>query len=365
MATKGGVTVVVGGQYGSEGKGNIVSHMANDFDIHVRTGGPNAGHSHQVMGKVYKQQVIPVGWSNPDAQIVIGRGALVPLGQLVKELVDIYQDDHTIVNRLFIDEDACELNDTHHEEEGGTSGKLHKRIGSTGEGVGAARQARMSRDRDRIAKMGDASVAGHLQEMLDMQGVHIPVDKLLYRNTPALLARSVKNGSNVLVEGTQGSGLSLIHGPWPYVTSADTNAAGFLSEAGISPMLVDNVVLVIRTYPIRVAGNSGPLSRETTWPTISQKLGKPVVEKTTVTELVRRVGEWDEVLVRKAVEINQPTAIALNFADYLNPADEGLTDWDALSDTSKQFVSYLEATFGVPVQYIGTGGDTWNVVDRG
>jgi adenylosuccinate synthase len=149
------------------------------------------------------------------------------------------------------------------------------------------------------------------------------------------------------------------------VTSHDTNAAQFAADAGIPPMLVTRVLLVARTYPIRVAGNSGPLKNELAWEEISRRVGKPVVERTTVTNKIRRVGEWDEELLDNAIALNRPTSIAITFMDYLSPQDESKTQWEDLSDTAKRFVRYVESRFRARVSLIGTGGSNWNIVDRG
>ncbi len=351
--------VVVGGQYGSEGKGNVISAIANDWDVHVRTGGPNAGHSHQFAGRVFKQQVLPVGWINPDASIVIGRGSLVPVDEMMQELADAFAVDNTVVDRLFLDEYAGVLDRTHYDEEGGVGGEIHKRLGSTGKGVGAARMARMSRDESRFYHMG--SILQQIQRKSMDYG--IPDVSARITDTVGFLYGCQQN-MDILIEGTQGSGLSLIHGPWPFVTSADVNAAAFMSEAGISPRRVSDVMVVIRTMPIRVAGNSGPLSNEVSWAEVSNRVGRAVTEQTTVTKLTRRVGEWDEHLVRRAIVLNDPTTLAINFIDYLTPEDEGKTEFDDLSPRSKMFVEYLETTFGVHVGIIGTGGPTWNVIKR-
>ena len=150
------------------------------------------------------------------------------------------------------------------------------------------------------------------------------------------------------------------------MTSHDTNAAQLAADAGLPPMLVTRVLLVVRTYPIRVAGNSGPLKNELTWEEISRRVGKQVVERTTVTNKVRRIGEWDEELLDNAITLNRPTSIAITFMDYLSPQDEGKTQWgDLSSDTAKRFIRYVESRFRVQVSLIGTGGPNWNIVDRG
>ncbi len=347
----GKVLAVVGGQYGSEGKGVVVNKIAHRYDVHVRTGGPNAGHSFYHEGRLWKMQQLPCGWTNPEATLVIGAGAVVDLEQLNKEVIAVEQAGYYIRHRLFIDAGAMVLDRKHHVEEGGVDGELHKRIGSTGEGVGAARIDRIRRDAIRTS-------------LAVRTPINHPLSNNIVTNTPAMLSHARGTGGNILLEGTQGAGLSLIHGPWPYVTSHDTNAAQLAADAGIPPHHVTDVLMVVRTYPIRVAGNSGPLKGELTWEEMSRRLGRPVIEQTTVTKETRRIGSCDEQLVRKAVTLNGPTAFALMFADYLNPNDAGVTTYDLLSVDTHGFVAYLENAFGVPVAMVGTGGEGWQVIER-
>lgn len=349
---RGNCLAVVGGQYGSEGKGVIVGHLADRFQIHVRVGGPNAGHSVKYAGETYKMQSLPVGWVNPKAHLYLGRGGLVNFEQLKKEIDMVARVDSKIKLRTHIDMKAGVLSKWHHDGEGGVDGELHRRIGSTGEGVGAARISRIRRDADQFKLAYEVAADYGLAECLTASAA-------------GYIDRHLLEGDNVLLEGTQGSGLSLLHGPWPYVTSADTNAAQMAADVGISPRHVNRIMLVVRSHPIRVAGNSGPLKGELTWDDISRRLGKSVEERTTVTKKVRRIGEWDEALVRDAVLLNAPTSLALTFADYIDPACEGKRKWDSLTKPVKAFVDYLESTFNVPVALVGTGGSQWSVVDRG
>lgn len=351
-ARRGNVLAVVGGQYGSEGKGVVVHYLANRYDAHVRVGGPNAGHSFNHEGSVFKMQALPCGWTNRHANLVIGRGAIVNPALLAKEIEMVQRSSPSVKNRIFIDAGAGVLSDDHHNEEGGTGGELHQRIGSTGEGVGAARHARMRRDPAGFQR---------IYEVAAQYGL----DSMVYQDTASCLMRWLDSGDNILLEGTQGSGLSLIHGPWPYVTTADTNAAQMAADIGLAPRLVNRTCLVVRSHPIRVAGNSGPLKGELSWADLSRDLGRTVEERTTVTKKVRRVGSWDEDLVLQSVLLNQPTSLALMFADYISPEDEGKRTMSSLSTRTKKFVEYLERLTGVAVALIGTGGPSWAIVDRG
>lgn len=342
------VLAVIGAQYGSEGKGVVVSALANEYDVHVRVGGSNAGHSHIAHGRVFKQQVVPVGWVNPNAELVIGRGALVDLEVLEREIEEILPYDSSLPNRLYIDELAGILDESHKHSEGGVDGEMHRRIGSTGEGVGAARIARIQRDPTRFRQAKD---------------VDLPwFRNLLRKDTNEIIMEADDRGRKVLLEGTQGSGLSLIHGPWPYCTSTDTNAAQFAADVGLPPSRISEVGLVARTHPIRVAGNSGPLANEMSWAEISAKMGKATIERTTVTKKVRRIGGWDDSLFYRSIRLNDPLWVALMFLDYVFPEVEGAASWDKLTEQAKQYLVDFEAKWGVPIYMVGTGGEGWATI---
>lgn len=348
---RGKLTVLVGGQYGSEGKGAVAAHVANDYQVHVRVGSPNAGHTIYWNGAKHVMQSIPCGWINPDAAIVIGRGALLNMKQFMKELVHILHYYPNFLDRLYIDPKAGVLDEKFHEEEGGVNGEMHRRIGSTGEGVGPARIARLQRDPDKFRMFEDVAEEYGLEKCITF-------------NTPERIAYWQDHECNVLIEGTQGSALSLLHSYWPYCTSVDTNAAGIISEVGIAPSRVTDVLMVVRTYPIRVAGNSGPMNNETTWEEISKVVGHQVVEKTTVTKKVRRVAEWDDELFRQSVLLNAPTEIALTFADYIDPALYGVKDPEVIK--SSELLSDFMYKHGLTwfVKYVGTGPDSMVEVNQ-
>ncbi|MEK9157139.1 MAG: adenylosuccinate synthetase, partial [Patescibacteria group bacterium] len=219
-----------------------------------------------------------------------------------------------------------------------------KNIGSTGKGCGAALIDRIWRKDFKLAK----DVLGHLQIADVAQVVNTAIDE----------------GGNILLEGTQGFGLSLYHGTYPFVTSRDTTAANFLAEAGLSPLLVKEIILVIRTFPIRVAGNSGPLPHEITWQDLSERMGRKVEEITTVTKKIRRVGEFDEEIVKRAILLNRPTQIALQFLNYLFPQDKDKSSWEDLSNEAQSYIENLERELRVPITLIGTGEEFSAMIDR-
>ena len=345
--TTGKMLCVVGGQYGSEGKGLIVAHIANDYDVHIRVGSPNAGHTFYWNNDKHVMQSIPCGWINPKAKVVIGRGALINMKQLILELEHIEKYYPNFRDRLYIDAEAGILDEKFHQAEGGVNGEIHKRIGSTGEGVGLARIARIERNTDNFRFFKDVAKEYDLE-------------CCMLENSHKQIAAWQDSGLNVLIEGTQGSGLSLLHGHYPYVTSIDTNAAQMLAEIGIAPSRLTDVLLVFRTYPIRVAGNSGYMKNEITWAELSERIGKKLEEKTTVTKKIRRIAEWDQDLFENAIVLNAPTQIALTFADYLDNSLYGETNVNKLFD-NKNFREFIMKHFykrGHNVSYIGTSEKT-------
>lgn len=334
----GKVVALVGAQLGSEAKGLVVPHIADQFSVHIRTGGPNAGHTIYHQGEKFIGRSIPCGWVNPDASLVIGPGAVIDTNVLAEEIAMIEKAGYKVRHRLWIDKNAGIITDAQHHGEGGVEGYAHRAIGSTGEGVGLARIARISRQSilDPHNELFKFVRAEDSTELLNIVSPFAVIDTVTWVNT------LIDSGANVLLEGTQGSGLSLIHGPWPYCTSADTNAGQFAVDAGISPSLVTETILVARTFPIRVAGNSGPLPNETTFAAIGQ-----AEEVTTVTKKIRRIAEWDSAVVRKAVTLNRPAKIVITFMNYLYPDLPPAEDWAAVGDGIEgEFVRQVERETG-------------------
>lgn len=335
------ISTLIGAQYGSEGKGVIAHHLRNRYGVHVRVGGPNAGHSFIHNGQVWKMRAVPCGWTNPKAALVIGRGAVIDADLLLKEM-----EQTGCADRMYIDSRAvcitADMRRTEHLD------GLQERIGSTLEGVGEARMARMLR-----GQRGDITFAGDYKPL-----------GTWCTNTVDLLNEWSNVGDSILLEGTQGFGLSLYHGDWPFVTSADTTPAQLLADTGLSPLLLSEVIMVARTFPIRVGGNSGPMNRETSWEQMSQRMGRETVEYTTVTGRRRRIGLWDPFLFGEAVRVCRPTEIAITFMDYLFPGAEGVKTWDALPTEAQMWVELFEKKHDVRVSMLGTGGPNLEIIDR-
>ena len=149
------------------------------------------------------------------------------------------------------------------------------------------------------------------------------------------------------------------------MTSRDTSAANFLSEAGLGPLCTTEVILVVRTLPIRVAGNSGPLQSEINWETVAARAGslEPLIEYTSITKNVRRVAHFEREEFLRALMINRPTGIAVHGVDYLNFRDRGKTHYADLSGDTQAFIEQVQESGGVPVKFVFTGPELSHVIE--
>lgn len=339
------VTVVVGGQYGGEGKGKITSHLAirDDADFVVRCGGPNSGHTVDYRGRRFVFRQLPVGVINPKTRLLIAPGAIVN-PQVFLDEIEAWGLEP---GRLGIDYKTGVITDAEATEEQELA--LRERLGSTLTGMGRGVANRVLRD-PRFRRVEDT-----------------PELKEFATDVSGELNDGVDQSKRIIVEGTQGFGLSLYHSPdYPYVTSRDTTAAAFLSEVGLSPLVVTDIIMVIRTFPIRVGGNSGPLANETTWEELQQisSYPEPIQEFTSVTKRLRRVGRFDLELVQKAHAVNRASQIAVLGTDYFEYRNRSKVALEALSADTRVFVEELETQLSTPVTLIGTGPTNEELIDR-
>jgi adenylosuccinate synthase len=336
--------VVVGGQFGSEGKGKVAAFITRqeNIDICVRCGGPNSGHSFvDERGKTIVLRQLPTGYVNSRTRLLIPAGGLIDPVVLKSEIEALAIPPE----RIGIDPKCFIIEEKDGETERAL--RLRERLSSTLCGVGAAVSRRVLRGDD--AKLVKDTVSRHpwLEGMVVENGVSTEVNAAL------------DEGKKVLIEGTQGFGLSLYHSEfYPRSTSRDTTASGFLSEVGISPRMVTEIVVVLRTFPIRVAGHqAGPLKEEITWDQLRVESGYPyaIEERTSVTNKLRRVARFDWELGRTAIAVNRPTRVAINGLDYLNYRNRGVVDFDSLTDEARVFVERLKSSYLCDVSYLGTG----------
>ena len=332
--------VVVGAQWGDEGKGKIVDWLSERADIVVRfQGGHNAGHTLVIGGVTYKLSLMPSGVVRPGKLGVIGNGVVVDPWALVSEIERLHAQKVT-VNRdnLRIAENATLILPLHREldqirEEAAGAGK----IGTTGRGIGPAYEDKVGR---RAIRLQDLANLETLEPKLDRLLVHHDalrrglgkpaVDKavllaelaaiapqvLIYKDaTWELLDKARKAGKRILFEGAQGALLDIDHGTYPFVTSSNTIAAQAATGSGIGPRAIGNVLGIAKAYTTRVG--SGPFPTELMDAT-GELIGQKGHEFGTVTGRKRRCGWFDAVLVRQVVKVAGIDGIALTKLDVLD-----------------------------------------------
>ena len=328
-------TVVVGGFWGDEGKGKIISYLAlrDNVDIGVRGGvGPNAGHTVQVDEKQYKLRMIPSTFVNMKCKCLIGAGVLVN-PEIFLEEVELTG----CKGRVGLDPN-CAIIEEKHIKADKASTYLSKKIGTTGTGTGPCNVDRVRRR---------AKVARDVPELKDfLVDVAFEVNKAL------------DEGKNVLIEGTQGTFLSLYHGTYPYCTSKDVTSSSICGDVGVGPTRVNDVLVVFKAYITRVGG--GPLPDE-----LSQEEAerRGWAEVATVTGRVRRVAPFNIELAKRAVMLNGATQIAITKLDIIYPECRGARKYTELSEEAKKFIKNIEVSVGVPVVLIGTGPDIYDIID--
>ncbi len=327
------VSIVIGGQFGSEGKGKVARFFASKIGAStvVRVGGTNSGHTViNSNGEPVIFRILPTAAIDRNAVCVLPAGSYLDVGILFEEIARSGIDPSMVKihpNAAVITDEQVKREQTY---------ALSTRIGSTCSGTGAAVGMRVMRE------------TGFLQAK------DVEILKPFICDTVDYLRAEIRNGKEVLIEGTQGYGLSNLHSEYyPYATSRDTSAAGFLSETGLSPFDVKTIVMVIRAFPIRVAGNSGELPNEITWDKVTElaKSQSPIVEYTSVTKRVRRVGRFDAGIVNKTIIANQPNQIVLNHLDYI--ADDTV----GIGHERQDFINDVQRSINSPIDYIGLGPD--------
>lgn len=337
----GKLVVVVGGFYGSEGKGAVTGWLAQQERdlLAIRVAGSNAGHTViDKQGRTWKLRHTPVAAvTNPASRLALAAGSEIDQEVLKQEFDALEESGISVRDRLLVDSQATIVDPLHHKAE---SHGLVQRIGSTGKGIGAARADRIMRQ----AKLygGEDNVASSA-------------------------IRHLTRGGTVIIEGTQGYGLGLHAGFYPYCTSSDCRAVDFCAMAGISPwdrsVNAFEVWVVYRSHPIRVAGNSGPMLGETDWEEIGQ-----APERTTVTDKIRRVGQWDTDLAKAALRANggpgPNTKVALTFLDYVVPSVHGATSWTQLPHDAWMYLNQRRSELGQKVAAVGTSPNTMISIEQ-
>jgi adenylosuccinate synthase len=338
--TRGTCQVVVGAQWGDEGKGKIVDVLAEQADVVARyQGGANAGHTVVVDGAEFVLHQVPSGILHPDKECLLGNGVVLDAGELFDEIDLLTTRGIDAEPRVWVSNRAHLLLGYHKVLDGAK--EAHRSggaIGTTGRGIGPAYEDKVGRvgirvadllDADRTAERVTANVDAKndllerlgSNERVTTEGVMEEIlgyrDRVLSRalDVSQKVARDLEAGRRILLEGAQGSQLDIDHGTYPYVTSSSTTAGGAVTGMGIGPKYLDEILGVVKAYTTRV-GN-GPLPTEVQSP-LQERLREAGGEYGATTGRPRRCGWFDAVVLRYAARVNSLTGLAVTKLDVLD-----------------------------------------------
>ena len=413
--------VVIGLQWGDEGKGKVVDLLTDRARMVARfQGGHNAGHTLVVDGEKTVLHLIPSGVLREGVTCLIGHGVVLSPAALVEEMDMLAARNVPVSERLRVSE-ACPLILPYHmaldaareRARGGTA------IGTTGRGIGPAYEDKVSRRALRLSDLLDEQrFSTRLEEVLEFHNFTLqhyfecePLDfasvrdealaagariRPLVGDVPELLAGARRRGEGVLLEGAQGALLDIDQGTFPYVTSSNTTAGGAATGSGLGPREIDYVLGIVKAYTTRVGAGPFPTELEDD---VGKHLGKRGKEYGATTGRPRRCGWLDLVGLRRAVQVNSVTGLCITKLDVLDELDTiklcvayrldgkelavppvdadalarckpvyeevpgwktntaGLTSGEALPEAARHYLSKLEAFVGAPVDIISTGPD--------
>jgi len=328
-------SVVVCGFFGDTGKGKVISYLAlkDKLDVTARAGvGPNAGHTVFYEGKKYGLSMLPSAFMQKKCRLLIGPGVLINPEILLREMKLTESGDKVGVDP------QCAIIEARHIE-ADKAGHLAKDIKTTGTGTGPCNAERALR------KIKLAKEESKLRKYLT--------------DVPLEVNTAIDKGKRVLIEGTQGTYLSLYHGTYPYVTSKDVTASSACADVGVGPTKVDNVILVFKAFTTRVG--AGPLPNEVS---LEEAEKRGWVEYGTVTGRPRRAAPFNIDLAKRAVMLNAATQAAITKIDVVFPQCKGVTSYNKLTQDAKAFIDDIEKEVRIPVTLIGTGPDALEMVDR-
>ena len=328
-------TVVICGFFGDTGKGKVNSYLSlkDRTAVAVRAGvGPNAGHTVVYEGKKYKLRVLPSAFVYDKCRLLIGPGVVINPEVLLQEIQLTKSED-----RVGVDPQCAIIEPKHIEAD--KAGYLSEKIKTTGSGTGpcnaerALRMIKLARD--------------------------VPELEKFLTDVPLEVNVAISEEKNVLIEGTQGTYLSLYHGTYPYCTSKDVTASAACSDVGVGPTKVSDVIIVFKSYTTRVG--AGPLPNELSWDE-AEKRGW--AEIATVTGRRRRAAPFNYELARRAIMLNGATQAAVTKIDVLFPECKRVKSYEQLSQKARGFIENVEKEIKLPVTLIGTGPDALEIVDR-
>ncbi|MDP4198009.1 MAG: adenylosuccinate synthase [Bacteroidota bacterium] len=343
-------TIILGAQWGDEGKGKIVDLLAADADIVARyQGGANAGHTIKLPdGREFVLHLIPSGIFHPDVTCVIGNGVVIDPVALLEEIHMIEREGVQVRGRLFISHNAHLIMPYHKMIDKAAEARLSQQkdgsaVGTTGRGIGPAYEDKFARkgirivdllDRESLREKLRRNIAEKNELLEKFYGASelCDVDSIIHEyeafdqemdayitDTPLLLNRAIREGKSLLLEGAQAALLDIDFGTYPYVTSSNPTAGGACTGLGIPPMAIDRVIGVAKAYATRV-GN-GPFPTECL-DEVGETLRKVGREYGATTGRPRRCGWFDAVAVRYTNMINGVSSLALTKLDVLSDMPE-------------------------------------------
>jgi adenylosuccinate synthase len=411
--------VVVGAQWGDEGKAKIVDFLTEEADLVIRfQGGANAGHTVEVGDQKFIFHLIPAGIMHPGKQCVIGNGVVLDPAQVLNEIDEVRAKGIDMDGRLWIAENAQvvlpyhKVMDQLKEKAAGAAA-----IGTTGRGIGPAYYDKVNRSGIRVADLLEEDelraklikqVAAHneiIQKLYGGQALSLDAIFEDYRSlgkrlkpyvadTVAIVNSALRQKKRLIFEGAQGTVLDVDHGTYPFVTSSNTVAAAACIGSGVGPTAIDQVIGVVKAYTTRV-GN-GPFPTEEIGD-VGKELRLVGHEYGATTGRERRCGWFDAVLVRRAAMVNGLTHLAITKMDVMDGFDEikvciayeidgrrieqfpsqisalekvkpvyetlpgwkaptvGVTEWKALPAKAKQYLERVAGLLDVPIGLISLG----------
>ena len=411
--------IVVGTQWGDEGKGKVVDILTERADIIARPqGGANAGHTVIIGDKLFVLHLIPSGILHPDKMCVMGNGMVIDLEQLFSEIYELEGKGIDIGNRLFVSEDAHLVMPYHKAvEKIEEQSKGKDKVGTTGKGIGPAYKDKIARCGIKVRdllypEVFRQKIEHNLQnslnlleksgkdELSSLRIASMEVLKYKEKITPLMvdvslvLNQAIKKGKSVLFEGAQGTMLDIDHGTYPFCTSSNTSAGGACTGSGIGPTLIDGVVGVVKVYTTRVGNGPFPTEFGDDLCEVIREKGK---EFGATTGRPRRCGWLDLVMLKYSVRVNNINKIALTKLDVLDDLDKikvcvaykykdkildnftkdievlenctpvyqeidgwqvsthGITEYENLPSKARDYINFISGQLGAEVILISTG----------
>ena len=413
------ICVVLGTQWGDEGKGKLVDILAQEYEVVARAqGGANAGHTiYDSEGNKYKLHLIPSGILNPDATCIIGNGVVVHLPGLFEEINNLKARGVSIDGRLLISDRAHLLFELHKEIDGAREAELAgtgKAIGTTKRGIGPAYSSKATRNGLRVGDLKDLDSFAEKLRKLSLDGARrfkdfdydVEADIAMYRDIATIVAPFVadtvhlvndwaSSGRKILIEGANATMLDIDFGTYPFVTSSNPSIGGVLTGLGIAPNKLGAIIGVAKAYTTRVG--AGPYPTELHG-SLAEELREIGAEYGTTTGRPRRIGWLDMVALKYATTINGLTHVNITKLDVLSDLDEikvgvayiapdgsrlpsfpsdleflerceveyvtlpgwkkdisKVREWEDLPENAQTYCQYIEDSLGVHCKWIGVG----------